>query len=83
MLIPWNKTLDIAVQLDRLYPECDLLSINTEHIFQMIIQAKLCSPNDDILLDVEVRANILNSILWHWMRMRGGDDQNQQRNLAG
>lgn len=77
--LDWNDTLGLARCLDQNpdFNNLDLTSLTAENLENLIItNGYEVAP----LAKGALRDNTLNSILWHWIRLR--DDQNQMRETA-
>lgn len=76
----WNDTLGIArgLQENPDFNDLDITGLTPQNLENLIIENGYA---DAPLPSSELRDNILNSVLWHWMRLRG--DQDNQMQEAG
>ena len=76
MLSTWTDSRKIAAALDRVAPDYDVTALSPAMLEALIIDREIV----DKPLNPEHRENILNSILWHWMRLR---DEKLQQEAGG
>lgn len=79
MPLNWTHSREIAEKLDQLYRDCDLLVLDPEGVEEMVLSAGLIATP----VPAPHRQNILKSILWSWMRLRGALDDDSLTSCAG
>ncbi len=73
----WNDTLGIARCLNQNpdLEDLDLFELAPEFLETLIIENGYAA---DRMPHGMLRTNSLNSVLWHWMRLRDEDDQDMR-----
>ena len=70
MTFSWGNSSAIAEHLDQVFPEQDLLSLDLVTLECLIKSHKIAQGR---VPPLDIRENVLKSILWQWMRLRDQD----------
>jgi FeS assembly protein IscX len=74
MRLSWSNQTDIAAALIGAYPDVDRLSLDHDHLLQLI--RSLPAFNDT---PVPPRSTCLDNVLWTWMRLADSDSETGER----
>lgn len=74
MRLSWSNQKDIAAALLASYPDMDRLSLDHDHLLQLIHALPAFSDTP-----VPPRTACLDHILWTWMRLADEEPEEQER----